>query len=97
MTHNAKVHVFEVGDIIATWFDTGAFGPRLLFGVVIAAGPRTYRVRLESGRINRIAQGRSACWRHDDWRDYTDEEIARIEKRLGTTIPRPTSRTSEAL
>lgn len=81
-----KVHTFKIGDVIATWFDTGAFGAQILFGVVIAAGPRTYRVRWESGATNRVEQGRTICWRYDDWKDYTDAEIVRIEKRLGVSI-----------
>lgn len=81
-----KIHDFKVGDIIATWFDTGAFGAQLLFGVVIAAGPKAYRVRWESGATNRIEQGRTAFWRYDDWNDYTDKEIERIETSLGVSI-----------
>jgi hypothetical protein len=82
----AKVHTFKVGDVIATWFDTGAFGAKLLFGVVIAAGPKAYRVRWESGHTNRIDQGRTICWLYDDWKDYTDKEIARIEEYLSVSI-----------
>lgn len=84
-----KVHRFKRGDVIAMWFDTGTFGAQILFGVVIAAGPKAYRVRWESGITNRIEQGRSICWLYDDWRDYSDEEIATIAKRLNTTITRP--------
>jgi hypothetical protein len=83
-----KVHTFKVGDVIATWFDTGAFGVQILFGVVIAAGPKAYRVRWESRNTNRIEQGRTICWLYDDWKHYTDAEIAQIEMRLDATIPR---------
>jgi hypothetical protein len=83
-----KVHTFKVGDIIATWFDTGAFGANILFGVVIAAGPKNYRVRWESGSKNRLEQGRTICWLYSDWRDYTDKELRRIEENLGVAIPR---------
>jgi hypothetical protein len=82
----SKVHTFEVGNIIATWFDTGAFGAQILLGVVIAAGPKAYRVRWESDHTNRIEQGRTICWLYSDWKDYTAEEIARVEKRLGVSI-----------
>lgn len=54
-----KVHTFEVGDVIATWFGAKL---QLLFGVVIAAGPKAYRVRWESDLTNRIEQGRTICW-----------------------------------
>jgi hypothetical protein len=81
-----KVHTFKVDDVIATWFDTGAFGAKLLFGVVIAAGPKAYRVRWESGHTNRIDQGRTICWLYNDWKDYTDKEVATIEERLGVEI-----------
>lgn len=83
-----KIHTFKIGDIIATWFDTGAFGMQLLFGVVIAAGPKRYRVRWESGRTNRIEQGRTICWIYDSWKDFTPAEITVIEKRLGAPISR---------
>ena len=83
---NAKVHTFKVGDVIATWFDTGAFGAQILFGVVIAAGPKAYRVRWESGSTNRVEQGRTICWLYNDWKDYTDKDIEPIEKRLGVQI-----------
>ena len=82
----SKVHTFKIGDVIATWFDTGAFGAQFLFGAVIAAGPKAYRVRWESGRTNRIEQGRTICWLYDDWKDYSDKEITRIEGRLGVSI-----------
>ncbi len=81
-----KVHTFKVGDVIATWHDTGAFGATITFGVVIAAGPKAYRVRWESGNTNRIDQGRTICWLYADWKDYTDQEIATIEERLGVSI-----------
>jgi hypothetical protein len=83
-----KVHTFKVGDVIAMLFDTGARGAEILFGVVIAAGPKAYRVRWESGLTNRIEQGRTICWLYNDWKDYTDNEIARIEKNLGVPVPR---------
>jgi len=81
-----RVRTFKTGDIIATWFDTGAFGAQLLFGVVIASGPKSYRVRWESGNTSRIEQGRTAFWRYDDWTDYSDKEISRIEESLGVSI-----------
>jgi hypothetical protein len=81
-----KIHTVRVGDIVATWHDTGAFGAQILFGAVIAAGPKVYRVRWESGATNRIEQGRTICWLYDDWKDYTDAEIRRIEERLGVVI-----------
>ena len=45
------------GDYVETWFDTGAMGAQLLYGVVIAAGPKAYRIRWESGLTNRVPQG----------------------------------------
>jgi hypothetical protein len=83
-----KVHEFKTGDIVAMFFDTGAFGAQMLFGVVIAAGSKVYRVRWESGLSNRIEQGRTICWLHDTWVDYTDAEIKHVEDRLGVTISR---------
>lgn len=45
------------GDRVKTWFDTGAMGAQILYGIVIAAGPKTYRVQWESDLTNRIRQG----------------------------------------
>jgi hypothetical protein len=83
-----KTHVFKIGDVIATWFDTGAFGAQLLLGVVIAAGPKAYRVRWESSSTNRVEQGRTTCWLYDGWKDWADAEIAAVEQRLGVPIKR---------
>jgi len=46
----------KVGTYMETWFDTGAMGASLLYGRVIASGPKTYRVRWESGLTNRVQQ-----------------------------------------
>jgi hypothetical protein len=51
--------MFKKGDEVQTWFDTGAFGARILYGVVIASGPKAYRVRWESGSTNRVRHGDS--------------------------------------
>jgi hypothetical protein len=83
-----KVHTFKLGDVIAMWHDTGAFGMTIVLGVVIAAGPKTYRVRWESAHTNRIEQGRTICWLYDDWKDWTDSEIEQVEKRLHIKIKR---------
>lgn len=50
-------HTFVRGDEVETWFDTGAFGVDLLYGKVIAAGGKCYRVLWESGLSNRLEQG----------------------------------------
>jgi hypothetical protein len=42
------------GDFVKTWFDTGAMGAQILFGIVIMAGPTTYTVMWESGLRNRL-------------------------------------------
>ncbi len=91
-----KIHTFKIGDIIATWYDTGAFGATLTFGVVIAAGSKMYRVRWESGNTNRIEQGRTICWLYNDWNGYTDSEIARIEKALSVSNLRALNRCEAA-
>lgn len=46
----------KVGQFVQYWFDTGARGCTWLLGIVVAAGPKTYRVRWESGMHNRIRQ-----------------------------------------
>ena len=92
-----KTHTFKIGDVIATWFDTGAFGAQLLLGVVIAAGPKAYSVRWESSNTNRVEQGRTTCWLYDDWKDWTDAEIATIEQRLGVVIRKARTNEKEEL
>lgn len=52
-------HVFKVGDIVKMFFDTGAFGAQILFGLVVKAGPKTYTVEWESNHRNRLEQGRT--------------------------------------
>jgi hypothetical protein len=44
------------GDLVWIWFDTGAFGARILYGRVIEAGPKAYRVMWESTLTNRFRQ-----------------------------------------
>jgi len=46
----------KLGTYVETWFDTGAMGASLLYGRVIASGPKMYRVRWESGLTNRVQQ-----------------------------------------
>lgn len=83
-----KRHTFKVGDSIVTWFDSGAFGGKILFGLVISAGPKMYRARWESGFSNRFEQGRTCCWLQpaNEWKDWAPQEIQRLERRLGTKI-----------
>ena len=47
---------FSLGTLVQTWFDTGAMGAAILYGEIIEAGPKTARVRWESGLTNRINQ-----------------------------------------
>lgn len=44
------------GDYVQYWFDTGAMGTTILYGVVITSGPKTYTVEWESGIKNRLRQ-----------------------------------------
>ena len=53
------VHVFKRGDIVKMFFDTGAFGAQILFGLVVKAGPKRYTVTWESQLRNRLEQGRA--------------------------------------
>ena len=46
----------EKGQVVSLWFDTGAFGARLLYGMVIASGPKSFTVEWQSGIVNRISQ-----------------------------------------
>ena len=56
----------RVGDHVETYFDTGAFGVSLLWGKVVAAGPKTFTVEWESGLRNRLRQGDGGVWRRRD-------------------------------
>ncbi len=59
------------GDLVQILYDTGCRGGSILYGRVIAAGPKAYGVRWESGLTNRFAQG--------DWRIKMadNQELAR--------------------
>lgn len=51
----------KTGDLVQYWYDAGggkSFGMTILYGKVIAAGPKAYRVRWESGLTNRLQQDR---------------------------------------
>lgn len=55
----AQAARFKRGDLVQTWFDTGAGkmgGVVLVYGEVIEAGPKAARVRWESGLTNRVTQ-----------------------------------------
>jgi hypothetical protein len=65
---------FNRGDLVQTWFNTGAGkmgGAVIIYGEVIAAGPKTARVRWESGLSNRIKQD------NHDVKQANDQEDAR--------------------
>ena len=50
---------FKRGDLVQTWFDTGAGkmgGPVIIYGEVLEAGPKMARIRWESDNTNRVAQ-----------------------------------------
>jgi hypothetical protein len=48
--------VKQRGDYVKYWYDTGAMGYSILYGVVEQAGPKMYTVRWESGIRNRVRQ-----------------------------------------
>lgn len=52
----SRLHRYEArrGDIVRMYFDTGAFGASILFGIVDTAGPRAFTVVWESGIRNRL-------------------------------------------
>lgn len=49
-----SIDTVKRGDYVQMWFDTGAFGANILVGIVIDSGPKSFRVRWESGLTNRI-------------------------------------------
>lgn len=75
----AKVHTFKVGDVIATWFDTGAFGAKLLFGVVIP------KIVLDDGQVVWGAE----CWWGPE-STYATFRGERAEKRCSIVAERET-------
>src|SRR5262245_496241 len=58
---------FVVGDLVQYWFDTGAMGASILYGVVVEAGPKTARIVWESSLSNRIAQDKQDVRHADDY------------------------------
>lgn len=50
---------FKVGDLVQTYFDTGAMGVTVLYGKIISAGDKRAGVLWESGWTNRIKQTRT--------------------------------------
>jgi hypothetical protein len=65
-----------VGDIVKYWYDTGAMGPTTLYGRVIDAGGKTYRVLWESGNRNRLEQSSPHVTLVLDGEELTDAEKA---------------------
>jgi hypothetical protein len=51
--------VIKRGDLVQTWFDTGAMGATIIYGRVICAGRVNFTVQWESGIRNRVAQSYS--------------------------------------
>lgn len=73
------VHVFKRGDIVKMYFDTGAFGAQILFGLIVKAGPKAYTVVWESGLRNRLEQGRQIVARVDD-ADLLEEALKGLRR-----------------
>jgi hypothetical protein len=48
--------IFKRGDLVQTYFDTGAFGAKILYGRIVKAGPKTATIEWESRNRNRIEQ-----------------------------------------
>ena len=46
------------GTVVWTWWDTGAFGPTQLRGVIVALGPKTATIEWESSFRNRVRRER---------------------------------------
>lgn len=57
MNQTAK---YQRGDLVETQFDTGAFGYRVLYGKVTAAGEKQFAVLWESGLSNRMTYGKQS-------------------------------------
>ena len=49
--------VIRRGQLVQTWFDTGACGATILYGRVVAGGRLEFTVRWESGLTNKVKQG----------------------------------------
>lgn len=45
-----RLDELEPGDVLSDWYDTGAFGAKLIFFEVIRTGAKMVRVRDERGR-----------------------------------------------
>ena len=62
-------------DLVYYMFDTRAFGPSPLYGIVEKAGEKTATIRWASGMRNRVAQDR------DDIHPITDPEMMEDARR----------------
>lgn len=69
------------GDFVETWFDTGAFGATLLYGIVTAAGPKQFTVKWESGTVNRLHQD------HYDIRIVDREKVMECGNLAALVVP----------
>jgi hypothetical protein len=54
---------YAKGQYVRAYFDTGAMGAEIIYGVVVAAGPRAFTVRWEGGNTNRCRQGEDTVTR----------------------------------
>lgn len=65
------------GDLVQTWFDTGAFGYTVLWGIVEKAGPKAITIRWESGIRNRVSRT------HRDIKLVDERNLEDARKALG--------------
>lgn len=63
-----RLEDLKPGDVLGDWYDTGAFGAKLIFFEVIRTGAKMVRVRDERGR---------EAWRRPEQfiRRYRPEEV----------------------
>jgi hypothetical protein len=68
----------KVGDIVQTWFDTGAMGSNILFGRVVQAGPKAFLVVWESGLRNRLKQDHPIDLVEEDLKAIAEKALKRV-------------------
>lgn len=74
----------RTGELLSCQYDTGALDYTTLYGVVIAAGPKTFTVKWESGRVNRRPQGDHLTRRPTN---LTPAEHAELLNNLAAVVP----------
>lgn len=70
---------FSRNDIVKYWFDTGARGYEILYGLVVKSGPKTFTVVWESGLKNRLDQATFSV-KHINDADQLEDAVLALKR-----------------